>query len=223
MKHPHIIERLRFLFLFLVLVGYLLLNASQLSIANLQVAHYVFVILLLYSFWVISHEKRVIWLSIGFLGLIEISLLPGLSIYPTMTLKFFRDIVTTCLFALLFVSCVNFTLKDEKVNVTTLFGSLSAYLFLGLCWAYLFQALMYGNPDSFNGLPTDINDWDNDFIYYSFVTLTTVGYGDVVPNSPMAKTLSWMAACSGQAFLTILMAILVAKFVQFRFNNKEEN
>lgn len=219
MRFSRIVERLRFLFLFIVLVVYLLVNASQLAIAHLQVAHYIFVCLLLYSVWVISHEKRVIWLSIVFLGLIELTLIPGLSLRPSMLLLFFRDVGATLFYALMFVSCVNFTLKDVKVNITTLFGSLSAYLFLGLFWAYLFQTLMYANPHSFKGLAVNFDNWDNDFIYYSFVTLTTLGYGDVIPVSSMAKTLSWMAAYSGQVYLTILMAILVAKFVQFRFND----
>ena len=216
MAFPHIVERLRFLFLFIVLIVFLLLKASELSIAHMQVANYLFIFLLLYSLWVISHEKRIIWFSLGFLGILEISLIPGISLYPTMPLKFVRDIITTAFFALMFISCVNFTLKDIKVNVTTLFGSLSAYLFLGLFWAYLFQSLMYANPDSFKGLTASKLGWDNDFIYYSFVTMTTLGFGDVVPVSPMAKTLSWMSAYMGQAYLTILMAILVAKFVQFR-------
>jgi len=153
MQFPHLVEKLRFLFLFIVLIVFLLLKASDLAIAHLQVANYIFVFLLLYSFWVISHEKKIIWLSIGFLGMIEISLIPGLSLYPTMSLLFFRDVVTTIFFALMFISCVNFTLKDVKVNITTLFGSLSAYLFLGLFWAYLFLSLMFANPHSFKGLP----------------------------------------------------------------------
>lgn len=221
MQFPHLVEKLRFLFLFIVLIVFLLLKASDLAIAHLQVANYIFVFLLLYSFWVISHEKKIIWLSIGFLGMIEISLIPGLSLYPTMSLLFFRDVVTTIFFALMFISCVNFTLKDVKVNITTLFGSLSAYLFLGLFWAYLFLSLMFANPHSFKGLPANNTAWDNDFIYYSFVTMTTLGYGDVIPISPMAKTLSWMSAYMGQAYLTILMAILVAKFVQFGSNTIE--
>lgn len=219
MQFLHPIERLRFLFLFIVLITFLLIKSCQLAISDLQIADLVFVFLLVYSLWVISHEKRIIWLSIGCLVLIIVSLFPGMAFYPTMSLMFFRVLVTALFYALMAVSCVNFTLKDKEVNITTLFGSLSAYLFLGLFWANLFQSLMYSNPHAFHGLSTSHTDWDNDFIYYSFVTMTTLGYGDLVPVSPIAKTLSWMAAYSGQAYLTILMAILVAKFVRFRFND----
>ena len=49
----------------------------------------------------------------------------------------------------------------------------------------------------------------NDFIYYSFVTLTTVGYGDITPVSPPARTLSWLEAMMGQFYIAVLVAFLV--------------
>jgi hypothetical protein len=53
----------------------------------------------------------------------------------------------------------------------------------------------------------------NIFIYYSFVTLTTVGYGDVTPTSIPARTLSWVEAITGQLYLAVLIAGLISAIV----------
>jgi len=53
----------------------------------------------------------------------------------------------------------------------------------------------------------------SDFMYYSYVTLSTLGYGDITPISPFARTLSFMQAVTGQLYLTIMVAGLVGKAI----------
>jgi len=53
----------------------------------------------------------------------------------------------------------------------------------------------------------------NDLIYYSFVTLTTVGYGDITPANSLTKSLTILEAIIGQLYLTVLVALLVGKYV----------
>ena len=53
----------------------------------------------------------------------------------------------------------------------------------------------------------------NDYLYFSFVTLTTLGYGDVIPVSHLARSTTMLIAVTGQLYMTILIAMLVGKFL----------
>ena len=59
------------------------------------------------------------------------------------------------------------------------------------------------------------------FIYYSFITLTTVGYGDVTPVSATARTCSWLEALTGQFYLAVLVAGLVGTLLSMRAESSE--
>jgi hypothetical protein len=85
----------------------------------------------------------------------------------------------------------------------------AVYLLLGLMWASAYALLYQLHPDAFAGalgaalIP---QTW----IYYSFVTLTTVGYGDITPVHPVARSLAIAEALTGQLYLAITLAHLVA-------------
>jgi voltage-gated potassium channel len=89
------------------------------------------------------------------------------------------------------------------------------YLLLGIIWGLLYSAVETASPGSFS-LPSP-KDTDavaarpdrGTLTYYSVITLTTVGYGDVTPTTPLARTLAWMEAVTGQFYLAVLVAGLV--------------
>jgi hypothetical protein len=88
-------------------------------------------------------------------------------------------------------------------------GAVAVYLLLGMGWAHAYHMAAILNPRSFDGLGNEtsaISAW----MYYSFVTLTTVGYGDIVPVRPVARSLAIGEAITGQLYLTVLLARLVA-------------
>lgn len=118
---------------------------------------------------------------------------------------------------------VVFVLRDlfssPEVTNDRLFGSLSAYILLGVAWGFLYTGLELAIPGSFRmgeGLgsiaaPTVQGPAErpSDLFYFSFVTLTTLGYGDISPVRPFAQMLVMWEAILGQAYLTILVARLV--------------
>ena len=76
------------------------------------------------------------------------------------------------------------------------------------------------DPGAFKGLgPFSLDEpgAQQDFIYFSFVTLTTLGYGDMSPVAPLAKTLAWFEAVVGQLFL----AVTIARLVSLEISHKE--
>lgn len=101
--------------------------------------------------------------------------------------------------------------KAKKVDENVILGAICMYILLGLAWGSAYFLLDTVLQDSFSGELLRSN-----FIYYSLVTLTTVGYGDILPQSPLAKSIASLEAVSGVMFSTIFLAKLVSLYGQER-------
>jgi len=101
-------------------------------------------------------------------------------------------------------------------------GAICIYLLIGLIWALLYLFLAQTIPGAFNGLEQAV--WyDNfaDVAYYSFVTLTTLGYGDISPVTPMARFLVYMEAILGVFYMAILVASLIGVRITAMHSGKD--
>ncbi len=108
----------------------------------------------------------------------------------------------------------------DLVTADSLCGAVSVYLLLGVIWAMAFTLLEVAQPGSFSfGAPlpgsvaVEAAAQLRRFIGFSFVTLTTLGYGNIVPATPRADALATTEAVVGQLYLTVLVARLVAVHV----------
>jgi hypothetical protein len=101
------------------------------------------------------------------------------------------------------------TLRAGPVTFHRIQGSIAAYLLLGVLWAHAYALLHSLRADAFSGVRSAA-DGPRAFLYYSFVTLTTVGYGDVLPVHPAARSLAMLEAVTGPLYLAILVARLVS-------------
>lgn len=103
---------------------------------------------------------------------------------------------------------------EKGVRRTALYESVCVYLLLGLFWGTLYSFIEHLSPGSFH-LDPSLHDghlgW-SDFLYHSFVTLTTLGYGDLVPVAPMARSLTLLEAVVGVFYVTALVARLVSVY-----------
>ena len=204
-----LIRRLRFLFLFLITLLFCLITAINSEMNLPKFSDFIFAILFVTSILVIGEreERLVGWIiALGSLLLLQIIL----SIWITHTaLELFKAFFGMIFFVVLAVACLRLTLKDETISVTTLFGSLSGYLFIGLAFAYLYIVFAALTPQSFSGLEPYV---EVRAIYYSFITLTTVGFGDVVAKTPILQTVSWIESFTGQAYMAIFISQLVGRY-----------
>ncbi len=102
-----------------------------------------------------------------------------------------------------------------SISLDSIFGAICVYLLVGMAWGSLYSMTEVLNPGSFQvtgKLADTLNSTETRqpvLIYYSFVTMTTVGYGDITPVSPPARTLSWLEAMMGQFYIAVLVAFLV--------------
>ena len=113
--------------------------------------------------------------------------------------------------------------RAGHVTVHRIAGAVAAYLLIGLVFAYLYDALEVWSPGSFSFANPDLRDnaLADPMSYFSFTTLTTVGYGDVTPSNPLTQSLANLEALIGQLFPTILIARLVALELMPRPDAKE--
>ena len=99
--------------------------------------------------------------------------------------------------------------QARKVTSDTVTGGICIYLMLGLVWFELYEILLLLEPDAFSKTMLYYRTF-----YFSFVTLTTVGYGDVVPVHRVAMILSNLEAITGQIYLAVIVARLVSLYAQ---------
>ncbi len=122
--------------------------------------------------------------------------------------------------------------QEQRVNGAVLQGALAGYVIIGLTGGLIFSALETIQPGSFHFDPRGIAlglaenagamqpeqlVWDLNFVrhnYYAFVSLTTTGYGDVIPLTPMAQIGSVALAIAGTFYLAVVMGLLISRFSQ---------
>jgi len=105
------------------------------------------------------------------------------------------------------------SLKGETKNLILV--SITGYMIIGLIGGFLSAILEYIYPNSFyhsTGIELDLYN----FIYYGYVTMTTLGYGDIIPITYKSQALALFLVIIGQLFLVVIMAINIAKFMQKR-------
>ena len=107
----------------------------------------------------------------------------------------------------------------RTLTFDSILGAVCGYLFLGLGWAVLYSMIEGFRPGSFDISPKLVTGGEparplpHVLTYYSFITLTTVGYGDISPVSPATRTFAWIEAVTGQFYLAVIVAGLVSMLV----------
>ena len=127
-------------------------------------------------------------------------------------------------YLLVFGSIMGYVLDRGPVTGDKISGAISAYILMGLAWAAVYSLFLHLQPESFL-LPEHLKPGtDGVFamwpIYFSFTTLTTLGYGDITPQLPAVQSYAVVEAACGQIFLTVLVARLVA--LHIIHSNKDE-
>jgi hypothetical protein len=123
-------------------------------------------------------------------------------------IQFFR----LSFFLILTVMLFTLIIRAKKVDANVVINSISGYLLLGLSWAIVLWIWNHSNPESFNFTVDSANGLFNE-IYYSFVTLTTLGYGDMLPITPAAKSFGILISITGAFYNTIVLGMIVGKYI----------
>lgn len=151
-------------------------------------------------------------------GLANIALLLFTS-YNSHPLLNLIDYIMAFLFMALIVGfIVRHIARKKNVDWAIIVSSINGYLLLGVLWAlmlhtvYTLEIKLSASVPAFR-FPENVPPDFYDFIYFSFVTMTTLGYGDIVPVSAASRSLALLISISGQFYMTLLVAMLVGKYL----------
>ncbi|MGD8329068.1 MAG: potassium channel family protein [Acidobacteriota bacterium] len=109
-------------------------------------------------------------------------------------------------------------IRSARVNADSVMGAVAVYLLIGIMWtnfyaiAYNADASSFNFPEYARPLPGEVIP-EYTFGYYSFVTLTTLGYGDITPTTFRTRTLSWLEAVFGVTYMATVIAFLVSRMM----------
>ncbi|TFH26837.1 MAG: two pore domain potassium channel family protein [Bacteroidia bacterium] len=136
----------------------------------------------------------------------------GLFLSESDSLAYLTFSLNTIFFVLITIALITHVAGSTNVSSSTLLCAVNSYLLIGLSLSMLFIILDLTVPDSFNLAGDEANIFST-FLYYGFVTLTTLGYGDILPLTPLARSLATFTALFGQLYLVIIMAFLIGKYL----------
>ena len=211
-----------FAYLLTSLLGFLLLTAilaQYPAIGGDQILMFLLEATLIVGIWSLVRQRfwfmaGVVLIAIGAINII-LDMLINHSWAP------YINLIVALLFYLFTTGIAFRTLfTGERIDLNILMGSICVYILVGISWSilYFFESLIH--TSAFNGVAeTSTKQQFTDLLYYSFVTLSTLGYGDITPVTPIARTLAYIEALFGQFYI----AILVASFVGMHITNSQKN
>lgn len=112
--------------------------------------------------------------------------------------------------AIIMWSLVNHVLRARVVSPRLVVAAIGLYLLSGVTWAFGFQAIESFLPGAFVGAEEGAKATASDLYYLSFVTLTTLGYGEISPVHPLARSVAVLEAAFGQLYLVVLLGRIVS-------------
>jgi hypothetical protein len=159
----------------------------------------------------ISRTKKAVYVALFlafpmFLGIWSAYLLEDIELYVVG--ESFGAIFCGFIIALL----VQFVFMQEEITKEVIYAAVVVYLLMAIMWSFLYFILDYFNPNSFS-FPENHAKGIYPYLYFSFVTITTLGFGDVSPLTPKASSLVILEAVTGQIYLVVIVAWLVGMHV----------
>ena len=122
-----------------------------------------------------------------------------------------RLLLVSSLYTAIFINIFKEFAKRKEVDLDFIFGAVAAFLLLGLLGSFLSVLIDVYYPGSFSFLTTPVDF--QDYIYFNFVTLTTLGYGDVLPVTAQGQMHAVFVAIAGQLYLTITIGLIVGRYL----------
>ena len=186
-----------------------LLEKDQLGEAVLLLSMYA---TLISAIRALSERTRVRWPA-AVLAVFSIVAMTVAHFYPLRTLVIVNWAILAAFFAVVSVGLFAYLGRAGAVTDDRIYVSVSLYLLLGMLWFSLYNMLESIHPGSFVQASTPTSALPRGtMIYLSLATLTTLGYGDIVPMTPIARMVAALEAVSGVLYIAITVARLVAGY-----------
>jgi len=210
----HISQENNFIYLFFALILFLFSSAlvHQLEIPWLNVVHQA-IIVLVFLIGVHSLKANKSWLwAVYVMALISAVLFLSKHFFHNSIILSYTHLI---IFLLFFIGSFTLSYKQivmsKSVDKNMIIGSIVLYLLIGLIWSIFYLLLLQSNQDAFVGVTAQ--PWRESLpqlLYFSFVTLTTLGYGDISPNGAISQFFTYTEAIVGVFYIAVIVSSLVS-------------
>lgn len=181
------------------------------------IAHASLSVALFFSLYAVQKQQN--FRSFAVVLLLPLLILYWLGIHEIISFSRLGSYILFALyFGLLVFSYASQLFRSPRITLNMIYATLCLYLVIGLFWGTLYTLLYEISPGAYAGglLEIDSGTHLTTFNYFSLVTLTTLGYGDITPQTPGAAALCQIEAITGQFYTTVVVAWLVGNFVSNR-------
>lgn len=196
----------------LVSLAVLIFIAPLLDHLNELVANTALIIVVISGVFAAEYQKNVFNLLLAFGFLVLISMAVARVIPENKSLHVLPYFLVSLSLVFSSIALVAHVSVAKTVEKSTVLCAINSYLLMGLTASILFLLLHYIYPESFTYMVEGRGNLSH-FIYFGFVTLSTLGYGDITPTAPLARSLSIFVALGGQLYLVIVMALIIGKYL----------
>lgn len=210
MKSIHFSQKQRSIFLLISILSFIVLSplldddptGELVLVVNMYVT-------LVAATLELKERPMLFWTAVP-VAVLSIILVTTAHFYPARNILMANSIVLAVFFGLVCASLFAYLGRKGELS-ERIYASVSLYLLLGFAWYSLYNVINTARPGSFTngGVPVPIKAPWSTFLYFSFVTLTTLGYGDVLPAKPAARMVAALEAVAGVLFIAITVARLV--------------
>jgi voltage-gated potassium channel len=133
-------------------------------------------------------------------------------LYPEIVfIKLMSTVTFLIFFGLALVIAAKEVFSRASISANTFAGAFSLYLLLGMIWTLLYILAYQLEPGAFKGVDPYVAS--GELIYFSYITLTSLGYGDIVALTPVTRTLAFIEVIVGQFYMAVLVGALVGKYI----------
>ena len=185
-------------------IGPVAFDYGLLSIVNLEI---LFLVILIFSIFLHQHVSKLFKVTVASLIIILINIL-FFDNNQSVSQYFLKILIVSITIVELFREIFKTKIIDSHI----ISSAISIYVLVGIFWYLLFMFLLMIDPDSFDIRNFNPEMVSIDMIYFSFTTLTTLGYGDITPVSYTAKMWSITEAMMGVMFLAVMISRVVSLF-----------
>jgi len=215
-RSPAILPRGRFTKLLVLLLGMLVLAPLLEQFFRLLVLEDLFLTaVFVYAAYSISRNKLLLTTAVG----LALPAIAATWLRPVVKAQWFAILAGLCDVAFILivtVTILDFIFHQEDISTDVIAGAIVVYLLMAVMWSQIYFVLETVQTGSFN-FPAGARDSMQALLrYFSLVTITTVGYGDITPATPAARAVANLESVGGQLYLVIQVAWLVGMHVSMK-------
>jgi len=212
----------RFIYLLVMILAMLVIAPLADEFFHLRVLMDIFwTAIFIAAVYAISHKKHHLiigtLLALPMLGSIWFSYL-----LQHTGLHVLGSICGAAFFGLAIFHILVFIYNQERVSKDLIVGAALVYMLMGLAWTFIIATVETLHPGSYAMTQSASGQITQAFVYYSFVTITTLGYGDIIPVTKLSRSLCIIEAVIGQLYLVVSVAWLVGMHVSQKMKERSK-